>query len=78
MNWEMKKYPMYYGGVKQTFPNLAPGAVMCSESAVIGNLIFLSGMAGQTLETGKIQSDSLEAQMIVASDKSKNEKGESK
>ncbi len=30
------------------------------------------------LRTGKIQSDSLEAQMIVASDKSKNEKGESK
>ncbi len=69
MNWEMKKYPMYYGNVKQTYPNIAPGEVMCSESAVVGNLIFLSGMAGQTLETGKIQSDSLEEQMIVALDK---------
>ncbi len=78
MDREMKKYPMYYGNVKQTYPNIAPGEVMCSRSAMVGNLVFLSGMAGQTLETGKIQSDSLEEQITVASGKSKNEKGESK
>lgn len=61
MNWEMKKYPIYYGGVKQRY----------SKSAVVGNLIFCSSMDGATLETGKVPSDDLAEQTVVALDKVK-------
>jgi 2-iminobutanoate/2-iminopropanoate deaminase len=67
--WEMKKYPMYYGGVKQTYPNIAPGIPMLSRSAVVGNLIFVSDMDGRTLETGEVLSDNIEGQTVVALDK---------
>jgi 2-iminobutanoate/2-iminopropanoate deaminase len=53
MVWEAKKYPAYYGGQKQPY----------SRSAVVGNLVFLSGVTGKTLETGDVPSDNLEEQM---------------
>jgi 2-iminobutanoate/2-iminopropanoate deaminase len=53
MVWEAKKYPAYYKGQKQPY----------SRSAVVGNLIFLSGVTGKTLETGDVPSDNLEEQM---------------
>ena len=61
MNWEMKKYPMYYGGVKQRY----------SRSAVVGNLIFCSSVDGTESETGKVPSDDVADQMVVALDKVK-------
>ena len=61
MNWEVKNYPMYYGGVKQD----------CAKSVIVGNLIFLSAMDGCDPETGQVLSDKLEEQMIVALDKIK-------
>ena len=61
MNWEMKKYPMYYGAVKQRY----------SRSAVVGNLIFCSSMDGATSDTGKIPSDDVAEQTVVALDKVK-------
>ena len=61
MNWEMKKYPMYYGGVKQRY----------SRSAVVGNLIFCSSMDGATLEAGRVPSDDVAEQTVVALDKVK-------
>lgn len=67
--WEMKKYPMYYGGVKQTYPNIVPGMPMLSRSAVVGNLIFISSMDGRSSETGEIPSDKVEDQMVIALDK---------
>ncbi len=67
----MKKYPMYYGGVKQTYPNIEPGAPFFSRSVVVGNLIFLSGAGGRTLETGDVPSDNFEEQMTVCLDKIK-------
>jgi 2-iminobutanoate/2-iminopropanoate deaminase len=60
--WEMKKYPMYYGGVKQRY----------SKSAVVGNLVFCSGMDGTSLETGEVFSDDVAEQMVVALDKVKD------
>jgi len=69
MDWKIKKYPMYYGGVKQTYPNIKPGVPFFSRSVVVGNLIFLSGAAGRTLETGDVPSDNFEEQMVVALDK---------
>jgi len=67
--WEMKKYPMYYGDVKQTYPNVTPVMPTISRSAVVGNLIFISDMDGRSLETGESLSDNVEDQMSVALDK---------
>ena len=67
----MKKYPMFYGGIKQVYPNVKPGAPFFSKSARVGNLLFLSGSAGRTLETGDVPSGIFEEQMIVAFDKVK-------
>ena len=55
MDWEVKKYPMYYGSVKQPY----------SKSVVVGNLIFLSGIAAVDFKTGKVPDD-LEEQTILA------------
>ncbi len=56
-----KTYPLVYGGVKQKF----------ARSVVVGDLIFLSGSSGRTMETGEVSSDKLEEQMVVALDKIK-------
>lgn len=67
----MKKYPMFYGGKEQVYPNVKPGAPFFSKSARVGNLLFLSGSARRTLETGDVPSDIFEEQMNVAFDKVK-------
>lgn len=69
MDWMLRKYPMYYGGVKQVYPNIKPGMPFFSKSAVAGNLIILSGSAGRTLETGDVPSGIFEEQLLIALDK---------
>ena len=69
MSWEAKKFPAYYCGVKQTYPNLIHGDISHSRSAVVGNLIFLSGLNGRDLFTGKVETNILEEQMVIALDK---------
>lgn len=54
-----KTFPLYYAGEKQGF----------ARSVVVGDLAFLSGMSGRTMETGDVSSDDMKAQMIVALDK---------
>ena len=54
-----KTYPLYYAGQKQKF----------ARSVVVGDLAFLSGMSGRTMETGDVSSDDVREQMIVALDK---------
>ena len=54
-----KTYPLYYAGQKQKF----------ARSVVVGDLIFLSGSSGRTMETGDVSSDNVKEQMIVALDK---------
>lgn len=54
-----KTYPLIYAGKKQRF----------ARSVVVGNLVFLSGSSGRTIETGEVSSDSVKEQMIVALDK---------
>jgi len=56
-----KTYPLIYGGVKQKF----------ARSVVVGDLVFLSGSSGRTMEAGEVSSDKVEEQMIVALDKIK-------
>jgi len=63
-----KHYPMYYGGVKQVYPNIPPGSTICARSVVVDNLIFPSGIAGQDKETGEVTSNVLEEQIVVALD----------
>ena len=67
--WEVKQYPMYYDGVKLAYPNIEPGEPFFSRSAVVGNLIFLSGMAGRPLKGGDVPLATFEEQMTVALDK---------
>ena len=42
MDWKLKKYPMYCGGIKQAYPSIRPGMPFLSRSAVVGNIIFNS------------------------------------
>ena len=54
-----KTYPLIYAGKKQQF----------ARAVAVGNLLFLSGMSGRTMETGEVSSDSVVDQMNVALDK---------
>jgi 2-iminobutanoate/2-iminopropanoate deaminase len=54
-----KTYPLIYAGKKQQF----------ARSVAVGNLLFLSGMSGRTMETGEVSSDNVADQMNVALDK---------
>jgi 2-iminobutanoate/2-iminopropanoate deaminase len=56
-----KTYPLFYAGKKQQF----------ARSVVVGDLIFVSGSSGRTIETGEVSSDNIVDQMIVALDKIK-------
>ena len=56
MNLEIKKYPMYYAGVKQPY----------SKSVVAGNLVYCAGMDGAILASGKASSDDVAKQTVVA------------
>jgi 2-iminobutanoate/2-iminopropanoate deaminase len=44
--WEVKTYPLSYGKAKQTY----------AKAAVVGNLVYLSGLDARNFETGKIAS----------------------
>ena len=54
-----KTYPLVYGGKNQRF----------ARSVVVGDLVFVSGSSGRTMETGEVPSDDFKEQMIVALDK---------
>ena len=56
-----KTYLLEYGGVKQKF----------ARSVVVGDLVFLSGSSGRTMETGEVSSDDVRDQTRVAYDKIK-------
>jgi len=63
-------YPEYLGGKKLAYPHAAPEMPKYSRSAVAGNLIFLSGVTGQDMDTGVIMSNVFfEKQMVIALDK---------
>lgn len=67
--WEIKKCPLYRNGIKQVYPYINPGTPFCSESVRVGNLIFLSNVTGEDIDTGSVNSDILEDQMMVAHEK---------
>jgi 2-iminobutanoate/2-iminopropanoate deaminase len=54
-----KTYPLIYAGKKQRF----------ARSVVVGDIVFVSGSSGRTMETGEVSSDNFKVQMTVALDK---------
>ncbi len=54
-------YPLVYAGKRQRF----------ARSVVVGDLVFLSGSSGRTVETGEVSSSNFKEQMHVALDKIK-------
>ena len=56
-----KVYPLFYGGKKQQF----------ARSVVVGDIVFLSGSSGRTMETGDVSSNNIKDQMVVAWNKIK-------
>lgn len=68
-NCAVKRNPMIRNGVKQVYPNITHGMPFMSESVVVGNLVFISGMSGENPETGKLDSAVFEDQWQIALDK---------
>ncbi len=64
MQWELKKYPMYIAGVKQAYPYIEQGMPFLSKSAIVGNLIYLSGLTSIDMKTGHLSSLHLEDQVV--------------
>jgi 2-iminobutanoate/2-iminopropanoate deaminase len=56
--WEVKKYPAYYGGEKQPY----------SKSVGVGNLLFPSVIGPGNPDTGEVESNNLEEQLVVVHD----------
>jgi len=52
-------HDLYYAGKKQRF----------ARSVEVGDLVFLSGSSGRTMETGEVSSDDVREQVRVALDK---------
>jgi 2-iminobutanoate/2-iminopropanoate deaminase len=68
MDWAIKRDPMVVGGIRQTYPDIQAGKSFLSRSVTVGNLIFLSGMTGTDLRTGKPVSGPIESQVTAALD----------
>ena len=71
MTETIRHFPMYIGGVKQVFPNVPAGSPIYARSVVAGNLIFVSGMTAQDVETGTVLVNGIVEQMTVCLDKVK-------
>ena len=68
---DVKHYPFYIGGVKQTYPNVHPGTPKYASAVVVDNLVFLSGMTAQETDTGACLTDTVADQMVVCLNKVK-------
>jgi len=68
MGCELKKYPMCYSGVKESYSNIKLGEQSLSKSAIVGNITFLSSFDGRNLDTGDFMSYSFEEQTVVCLD----------
>ncbi len=66
MDWTVKKYPAFCGGVKQAYPHVAPGQPFYSRSATVGSLLFLSAVSATSPETGQVETKTIEAQVTGA------------
>ena len=64
MKWNLTKHPSLTGGAKQTDPTIETGTLSMSACSVIGNLVFLSGLNGIDLTTGRFQASKFEDQLV--------------
>ncbi len=69
MSEKVRFYPDYWAGKKLAYPYVPAEAPKFSRSVVAGNLIFVSGCEGLNDETGELETDVFEEQMIIALDK---------
>lgn len=69
MSETVKFYPAFREGKKLAYPNFPPEAGKYAAAVEAGNLIFVSGCQGQNEETGRVETDVFEEQMIIALDK---------
>lgn len=65
---ELKRYPTYCGGVKQTYPHITSGMPFSSKAVLVGNIVFLNSFDGRSLETGEVTSNKFKDQLIVCLD----------
>jgi len=68
METSVKRYPAYYGGVRQAYPHVERGKAFNSRSVVAGNLIFLSMVSARSIESGKVEAKMLKEQVFSALD----------
>ena len=59
--WEVKKYPAFWRGEKQPY----------SKFVVVGNLLLPSAIGPENPDTGKVESDNLEKQLLAVHDNMK-------
>jgi 2-iminobutanoate/2-iminopropanoate deaminase len=71
MGEKVHYYPDYWAGKKLAYPHVPAEAPKFSRSVVAGNLILVSGCEGLNDETGELETDDFEEQMIIALDKVK-------
>jgi 2-iminobutanoate/2-iminopropanoate deaminase len=69
MGEKVHYYPDYWAGKKLAYPHVPAEAPKFSRSVVVANLIFVSGCEGLNDETGELETDVFEEQMIIALDK---------
>jgi len=67
--WRIKKRPFTYLRTHHTYPNIKKDVKYASESVAVGNLLFLSGMGGESPRTGRIETKDFETQMDIGFDK---------
>jgi len=68
----VKKYPCVIRGIKQVYPNVAPGTPIYANSVVVDNLVFISGMTAQDPKDGSCTTNTMQDQMWMALTKVKN------
>lgn len=71
MESTIKKYPCYVNGVKQVYPNVAPGTPIYANAVAVDNILHVSGMTAQRFEDGSCTTNTMEDQMWVALTKMK-------
>lgn len=71
MESTIKKYPCYINGVKQVYPNVAPGTPIYANAVAVDNYLHVSGMTAQTFEDGSCTTNTVQDQMWVALTKMK-------
>mgnify|MGYP004541703697 FL=1 len=69
--YTIKKYPCVVNGVKQVYPNVAPGTPIYANAVEVNGILYVSGMTAQRFEDGSCTTNTMQDQMWVALTKMK-------